>query len=242
MSVIFSSPDDAVIRILLMGRNTCGKSSSGNLILGEKRFKRHESEVCEGQTQIRGKQVSVIDCPDLLDPDLNEEQLEKMKEQLLSGCSAGLSSVLLTVPLEKPLQNEQQILDYIECLFGPEVQKYIMILFTHGDDLEDLDQTTDEHLKPKDHEDLQRLVTECGGKSHCFSKMKKVKAQVEDLLQKIEGMMTENGGRFFIKQMKRSNSKDARLSFFQRGKSRSGKSVDEDIMVCRNMSESLTTV
>ncbi|XP_026111769.1 immune-associated nucleotide-binding protein 1-like [Carassius auratus] len=203
-----SSPDDAVMRILLMGRNTCGKSSSGNLILGEKRFKRHESEVCEGQTQIRGKQVSVIDCPDLLDPDLNEEQLEKMKEQLLSGCSAGLSSVLLTVPLEKPLQNEQQILDYIECLFGPEVQKYIMILFTHGDDLEGLDQTTDEHLKPKDHEDLQRLVTECGGKSHCFSKMKKVKAQVEDLLQKIEGMMTENGGRFFIKQMKRSDSMD----------------------------------
>ncbi|XP_059415110.1 uncharacterized protein LOC132149717 [Carassius carassius] len=203
-----SSPHDAVMRILLMGRNTCGKSSSGNLILGEKRFKRHESEVCEGQTQIRGKQVSVIDCPDLLDPDLNEEQLEKMKEQLVSGCSAGLSSVLLTVPLEKPLQNEQEILDYIEYLFGPEVQKYIMILFTRGDDLEDLDQTIDEHLKPKDHEDLQRLVTECGGKSHCFSKMKKVKGQVEDLLQKIEGMMTENGGRFFIKQMKRSSSMD----------------------------------
>uniref|UniRef100_A0A8C1S431 AIG1-type G domain-containing protein n=1 Tax=Cyprinus carpio TaxID=7962 RepID=A0A8C1S431_CYPCA len=52
------NPDAAVIRILLMGRNTCGKSSSGNLILGEKRFKRHESGVCEGQTQIRGQQVN----------------------------------------------------------------------------------------------------------------------------------------------------------------------------------------
>uniref|UniRef100_A0A8C2HZL4 AIG1-type G domain-containing protein n=1 Tax=Cyprinus carpio TaxID=7962 RepID=A0A8C2HZL4_CYPCA len=159
-TVISSSPDAAVIRILLMGRNTCGKSSSGNLILGEKRFKRHESGVCEGQTQIRGQQVAVIDCPDLLDPDLNEEQLEMMEEQLVSGCSAGLSSVLLTVPLEKPLQYEQEILDYIKCLFGADVQKYIMILFTHGDDLEDLDQTSEEYLKHKDHEDLQRRVRE----------------------------------------------------------------------------------
>ncbi len=113
-----------------MGRNASGKSSSGN------KFKEHESEVCEAQTQIGEKQVAVIDCPDLQDPDVNKEQLEKMKEQLVSQCSAGLSSVLLTVPLDKPVQNEQEILDYITCLFSPEVQKYIMTLFTHKDDLD----------------------------------------------------------------------------------------------------------
>ncbi|KAL1279166.1 hypothetical protein QQF64_025839 [Cirrhinus molitorella] len=124
-------------------------------MLRERKFKEHESEICDGKTQ-----VYVIDCPDLLDPDLNKEQQEIMKEQLVSRCSDGLSAVLLTVSLEKPLQNEEEILDYMKCLFGPEVQKYIMILFTCGDELEDLDKTIDEHLKHKDHADLQRLVTE----------------------------------------------------------------------------------
>ncbi|ROL43084.1 Immune-associated nucleotide-binding protein 1 [Anabarilius grahami] len=157
-----------------------------------------ESEVCEGETQIGEKQVHVIISPDLLDPDLSKEKLEMLKEQLVSGCSAGLSSVLLTVPLEEPVGNEDEILDFIKCLFSPEVQKYIMILFTHGDELEDLEQTTDEHLKQKDRADLQRLLTECGGRFYCFNIKNKSDGQIQGLLQKIEGIMMENGGKFIM--------------------------------------------
>ncbi|KAL0199407.1 hypothetical protein M9458_007947, partial [Cirrhinus mrigala] len=134
--------------------------------------------------------------------------MEMMKEQLASLCSAGLSAVLLTVPLEKPLQNEEEMLDYMKFLFGPEVQKYIMILFTHGDELHVLDQTIHEYLKHKDHGDLQRLVTECGGKFHCFNNKRKSDDQIQELQQKFEGMMMENSRKFMMEQMKRNDSKN----------------------------------
>ncbi|XP_048066649.1 immune-associated nucleotide-binding protein 9-like [Megalobrama amblycephala] len=224
MSENSSSPDDPVIRILLMGRYGSGASSSGNTIVGDKRFKikKHESEVCEAKTQIGEKQVHVIISSDPLDPDLSEEQLEEMNVDLVKQCSAGLSAVLLTVPLEDPVENEEELLYFIKCLLGAEVQKYIMILFTREDLLEELDepQTIDEYLQ--NHADLQQLVTECGGKFHCFNNKSKSDNQKQELLQKIEGMMIKNGGKFIVEGMKRNDSKRDPPVFF------SGKSPAKD--------------
>ncbi|XP_048039291.1 LOW QUALITY PROTEIN: immune-associated nucleotide-binding protein 9-like [Megalobrama amblycephala] len=211
MSEICSSPDDPEVRILLMGRYGSGASSSGNTIVGDKRFKikKHESKLCEGKTQIGEKQVHVIISPDPRDPDLSVEQLEEMKVELVKRCSAGLSAVLLTVPLEQHVKNEEEILENIKDLFGPEVQKYMMVLFTRGDELEEMDEplTIEEYLQSKDHADLQGLVTKCEGKFHCFNNKSKSDSQVQELLKKIERMIMKNRGKLTVKQMARRDSK-----------------------------------
>lgn len=164
-----------------------------------KRYTGRVTTTCEEQTcHVAGREVCMIDTPDILDPKLTEDQINKEKEKLLSLCQAGLHAVLLVVPIGEHLQDEEEILNFTKELLSQEMLNFVIVLFTMGDLLED-DETLEDYVQTKETE-LQSLIRGCGNRIHSFSNMEKEQSQVTALLEKINDMVLKNKGRFKRRQ------------------------------------------
>lgn len=184
------------INIVLLGKTGVGKSSSGNTILGAELFKRGRSlssvtKTCsKKQCTIEEKDVSVIDTPGIFDTTLEEKELAKEIAHSVFLSKEGVHAFLFVLPFGRFTKQEAVILKQIQCIFGKEILKYVIILFTYGDDVEMVD--FDSEIKNN------KILCETVGdsmKCHVFNnKDQSNRGQVTDLLKVIDSMVQQNGG------------------------------------------------
>ncbi|XP_069054104.1 GTPase IMAP family member 7-like isoform X1 [Lepisosteus oculatus] len=201
--------DSPEMRIVLVGKTGVGKSAVGNSILGRKEFlsilssASVTSACCKQRAVVQGRGVAVVDTPGLFDTDKPSDAIVGEVVRCIQVSCPGPHAFLLVLQLNRFTEEEQRSVEALQEIFGEQAARYMIVLFTRGDDLQG--QSIHQFVRSA-HPALREVIRKCGGRYHVFNNREPGdspgnQAQVRGLLDTVERIIVANGGGCYTQEM-----------------------------------------
>ncbi len=192
------TPDSQDLRIVLFGVCGAGKSATANAVLDREAFKEtrtRESEMQRGRVEDRN--ISIIDTPGFFNTQLTDEELQEQMMKSLYLSDPGPHVFLLVINLETFREEQRNIVEQIQKIFGAQAMKFTMVLFIGRETV-----SRSEWIEFTESDKIKELLNYFEKRFHVInSKNECDPFQITMLLKSIDEMVKNNGGQNYSNEI-----------------------------------------